>query len=37
MFNSLRNNWAHQSSKNTGISNKEVIQLKSMYSHCISI
>jgi len=37
MFNSLRNNWAHEASKNHGLSKDEVALLKSMYSHCLSI
>ena len=34
MFNSLRNNWAHEASKNNGLSKEEVALLKIMYSHC---
>jgi DNA sulfur modification protein DndB len=34
MFNSLRNNWAHEASKNDGLSKEEVALLKIMYSHC---
>ena len=33
-FNSLRNNWAHEASKNNGLSKEEVATLKIMYSHC---
>ena len=33
-FNSLRNNWAHEASKNTGLSKEEVTTLKIMYNHC---
>ena len=37
MFSSLRNNMAHEASKNKGLSKDEVALLKRMYSHCISI
>ena len=33
-FNSLRNNWAHQASKNNGLNLLEVDLLKKMYNHC---
>lgn len=33
-FNSLRNNWAHEASKNNGLSKEEVTTLKIMYNHC---
>jgi DNA sulfur modification protein DndB len=33
-FNSLRNNWAHEASKNNGLSREEVEMLKTMYSYC---
>lgn len=33
-FNSLRNNWAHQASKNKGLSLNEVDLLKKMNNHC---
>ena len=33
-FNSLRNNWAHEASKNNGLSKEEVATLKIMYNHC---
>ncbi len=33
-FNSLRNNWAHEASKNNGLSKEEVETLKIMYNHC---
>lgn len=33
-FNSLRNNWAHEASKNNGLSKEEVAKLKIMYNHC---
>ena len=36
-FNSLRNSWAHEASKNTGLSKEDVALLKMMYDHCISI
>ena len=34
-FNSLRNTWAHEASKNTGLSKEDVHQLKTMWSHCM--
>lgn len=37
LFNSLRNNFAHQGSKNEGLSKKEVLQLRTMYEHCNKI
>ena len=33
-FNSLRNNWAHEASKNNGLTKEEVELLKIMYNHC---
>jgi DNA sulfur modification protein DndB len=33
-FNSLRNNWAHEASKNEGLNKEEVETLKIMYNHC---
>jgi DNA sulfur modification protein DndB len=33
-FNSLRNNWAHEASKNNGLSKEEVEILKVMHNHC---
>ena len=36
-FNSLRNNWAHEASKNNGLSKEEVSILKKMYNHCNQI
>ena len=33
-FNSLRNNWAHEASKNNGLTKEEVEILKIMYNHC---
>ena len=33
-FNSLRNNWAHEASKNEGLNKEEVDLLKTMYNHC---
>ena len=33
-FGSLRNNWAHEASKNNGLSKEEVEVLKVMYNHC---
>lgn len=33
-FNSLRNNWAHEASKNNGLSKEEVDVLKTMFKHC---
>ena len=36
-FNSLRNNWAHEASKNNGLSKEEVSILNKMYNHCNQI
>ena len=33
-FGSLRNNWAHEASKNNGLSREEVELLKIMYNKC---
>lgn len=33
-FNSLRNTWAHEASKNEGLNKEEVETLKIMYDHC---
>lgn len=33
-FNSLRNTWAHEASKNEGLNKDEVDLLKTMYNHC---
>ncbi len=35
-FNSLRNIWAHEATKDIGLSKEEVVLLKKMHQHCIN-
>ena len=36
-LNSLRSNWAHEGSKNNGLSKSEVALLKKMHNHCLKV